>query len=121
MLAQVKLAALIVGLTLLSGCADSQGFIHAAHIWANRKVVWLEVGKSALGFSSGIIFYWIALKYLKEAQIAAPEIQTLIWFGVTIVGVAIASGKFAQWRGAEQLIATGVLLGIGWLITRTGG
>jgi hypothetical protein len=121
MLAQVKMIALIVGLTLLSGFADSQGFLHAAQIWVDRKVIWPEVAKSALGFSSGIILYWIALRYLKDAQVAAPEIQTLIWFGVTIVGVAIASGKFAQWRSVEQLVATGVLLGIGWLLVRTSG
>jgi hypothetical protein len=121
MLALVKLIALIIGLTLLSGFADAQGFLHAAQIWVDRKVIWLEVAKSALGFGSGIILYWIALKYLKEAQIAAPEIQTLIWFGVTIVGVAIASGKFAHWRGTEQLVATGVLLGISWLLVRTSG
>ncbi len=121
MLAQVKLIALIVGLTLLSGFADSQGFLHAALIWAERRVAWLEVAKSAIGFSSGIILYWIALKYLREAQIAAPEIQTLIWFGVTIVGVALASGKFAQWRGIDQAVATGVLLGISWLLVRTSG
>ena len=39
MLALVKMIALIVGLTLLSGFADSQGFLHAAHIWVERKVM----------------------------------------------------------------------------------
>jgi len=118
MFAQLKVVVLIISLTLLSGFADSQGFLHAAHIWEEKKVIWSEVAKSALGFGSGIILYWIVLKYL-AAHVAAPEIQTVIWFGVTIVGVAVISGKYAQWRSTEQLVAVGVLLGIGWLLVRT--
>ncbi len=120
MFAQIKVIVLIVGLTLLSGFADSQGFLHAAHIWEGKKAVWSELAKSALGFGGGIILYWIALKYL-AAHVTAPEMQTIIWFGVTIVGVAVASGKFAYWQRADQLVAVGVVLGISWLLVRTGG
>jgi len=120
MFAQVKLVVLIIGLTLLSGIADSQGFVHAAKIWEGQKVIWSEVTKSTIGFASGILLYWIVLKYLKAAQVAAPEVQTMIWFGVTIVGVAVVSGRIAQWRGTEQLVAGGVILGICWLLMRTG-
>ena len=120
MFAQIKVIILIIGLTLLSGFADSQGFLHAAHIWEDRRVIWPEVAKSAIGFGGGIILYWIVLKYL-AVHVAAPEMQTIIWFGVTIVGVAIASGKFAQWQRMEQLVAVGVVLGISWLLVRTGG
>jgi hypothetical protein len=120
MLAQLKVILLIIGLTLLSGFADSQGFLHAAHIWEGKKVIWSEVAKSAVGFGGGIILYWIVLKYL-AAHVAAPEMQTIIWFGVTIVGVAVASGKFTHWGRMEQLVAVGVVLGISWLLVRTGG
>jgi len=120
MFAQMKVVVLIIGLTLLSGFADAQGFLHAAHIWEEKQVIWSEVAKSALGFASGIILYWIVLKYL-TAHVAAPEVQTIIWFGVTIVGVAVVSGKFAQWRSTEQLVALSVVLGITWLLMRTGG
>ncbi|SRR6266496_5956387 len=119
-LAQTKAIALIIGLTLLSGFADSQGFLHAAYIWQGKHVIWPEVAKSAMGFGGGIILYWIVLKYL-AAHVAAPEMQVIIWFGATIVGVAVASGKFAQWRATEQLVAAGVVLGISWLLVRTGG
>ena len=119
MLASIKLAGLIIGLTLLSGYADAQGFLHASSIWAERRVIWPEVLKSALWFASGIVLYWIALRFLREAQIVAPEIQTAIWFSVTIVGVALVSGQFTQWRGTEQLVAVAVILGIGWLMLRT--
>ena len=108
----------IIGLTVLSGLADAQGFLHAARIWQGNTIVWSELGKSAIGFSSGIVSYWFALRFL-AAQVAAPEMQTMLWFGVTIVGVALASGKFGQWRATEQLVACGVVLGIGWLLMRT--
>ena len=121
MMAHMKLVVLIIGLTLLSGFADSQGFLHAAKIWEGQKVIWLEVAKSTIGFAIGIILYWIALKYLKAAQVAAPEVQTMIWFGVTIVGVAVVSGKFTQWRAIDQMVAAGVILGISWLFVRAGG
>jgi hypothetical protein len=121
MFAQMKMVVLIIGLTLLSGFADTQGFLHAANIWEGKKVIWSEVVKSTIGFATGIIMYWIVLKYLKAMQVTAPEVQTILWFGVTIVGVAIVSGRFAQWRVAEQMVAGGVILGIGWLLIRTGG
>ena len=121
MVAQLKVGLLILGLTLLSGLADSLGFLHAALIWQDRRPIWSELAKSALGFGSGILLYWITLRYLKDVQIVEPEIQTLIWFGVTIVGVALLSGKFAQWRMIDQAAGIVVLAGIGWLLFRTSG
>ena len=119
MIAHLKVLSIIIGLTLLSGFADAQGFLHAAQIWEGKNVSWPELGKSALGFGSGIIVYWCALKYM-AAHVATPEMQTMLWFGITIVGVAVTSGRFAQWRATEQIVAGGVILGIGWLLMRTG-
>ena len=42
---------LIIGLTLLSGLADAQGFIHASTAWVNGKLIWEEGIKSLLGFA----------------------------------------------------------------------
>ncbi len=110
---------LIIGITVLSGLGDSQGFIHAAKMWQGGRLVLSEFGKSALGFGIGIGSYWLAVKYLKELGVLSPEIQTLIWFAITLVGVAFISGKFLRWQIIDQLIAFAVLLGIGWLLFRT--
>jgi hypothetical protein len=64
--------------------------------------------------------YWLAAKYLNEFGVLSPEAQTLIWFGATIVGVAFISRKFLQWQTIDQIIAVVVLLGIVWLLFRTG-
>jgi hypothetical protein len=118
---QVKLLLIIIVISVFSGLADSQGFIHASKVWANNKLVWNEVGKSALGFAVGITLYWIVLKYMNAAGIVAPEIQTLIWFSITILGVAIISRSFFRWQIIDQIVGVAVLAGVAWLMVRTGG
>ena len=118
---QVRLWLIIIVITVLSGIADSQGFVHAAKIWVNDQLVWSELGKSALGFAVGITLYWFVLKYMQAAGIAAPEMQTLIWFSVTILGVAIISKNFFRWQTIDQIVGVVVLAGVAWLMIRTGG
>lgn len=118
---QVRLWLIIMVITVLSGIADSQGFVHAAKVWANDKLIWGEVGKSALGFAIGISLYWIVIKYMNAAGIAAPEIQTLVWFSITILGVAIISRNFFRWQAIDQIVGVAVLAGVAWLMVRTGG
>jgi hypothetical protein len=117
---QLRSLLFIIGITLVSGVGDSQGFIHAARMWRSGDLILSELGKSALGFSVGIGSYWLAAKYLNEFGVLSPEIQTLVWFGATIVGVAVFSGNFFQWRTTDQIIAVLVLLGIAWLMFRAG-
>lgn len=112
---------LVLVLTLLSGIGDAQGFLHAAQVWQEGRPALDHVARSALGFAFGVVTYWGAVRYLTELGVGSPEVQTLLWFAVTIVGVAAFSGRFAQWRLPEQIIALAVLAGIGWLMWRTGG
>lgn len=111
---------LFIGVTLVSGVGDSLGFIHAAKMWRGGDLIISELCKSALGFSIGVSSYWFAAKYLTEFGVLSPEIQTLAWFGVTMVGVAFTSGKFLQWQTIDQIMAGVVLLGIAWLLFRAG-
>jgi len=110
--------ALILVLTIFSGLSDAQGFVHAANVWDGGKIVWTELLKSALGFLGGIFLYWVVIKFLQEVRIASPELQTLGWFSVTIVGVALSSGKFWHWQTIDKLIGLCVLLGVCWLLLR---
>lgn len=117
----IFLALLIIVLTLLSGLADAQGFIHAASAWVNGKIIWQEALKSLLGFGAGALCYILVTNFLKQAGIVSAEIQTLIWFSVAIVGVAVISGKFFHWQLLDQLVGLVVLGGVAWLLFRTGG
>jgi hypothetical protein len=111
---------LLVALTLASGMGDAHGFVHAARMWQDGRVVWRELWHSALGFTVGVGCYWIAVRDLVRAGVLAPEVQTLLWFSVTIVGVAIVSGRFLAWRVGDQALAVAVLAGLGWLLVRNG-
>lgn len=112
---------LIIVITLLSGLGDSQGFFHSSNVWHNGKIVWMEIGRSAMGFGFGIIMFWVVVKFLQEFGIVSPEIQTIGWFAVTIIGVALTSGKFFQWHLVDQTIALALLIGLSVLSFRTGG
>jgi hypothetical protein len=65
--------------------------------------------------------YWVAIRSYQQLGVLFAETQVLFWFAVTIVGVAIFSGKFARWHTIDQIVAVAVLAGIGWLLFRTGG
>lgn len=115
---KILVIAIIISLTIISGFGDAQGFIHAAHIWHGNKIIWPEVAKSALGFTAGTIVQWVSIRFIQDIKIFSPEIQTLLWFSVTMIGIALLSGDFSQWRHTDQVVAIVVLLGIAWLLLR---
>lgn len=105
--------------TVLSGVGDAWGFVHAGKVWNGGEFHWLTALKSAAGFQFGVLMYWFALRHLQASGVVAVEVQTLFWFGATIIGVALLGGQFLRWPLADQLAACAVLLGIGWLMFRT--
>jgi hypothetical protein len=72
---QVGIIVLLIVLTLISGGADAQGFVHAANIWQGGKLIWPEVMKSALGFAVGIVMYWICIRFLQDFRIFHPKFK----------------------------------------------
>lgn len=111
---------LVIALTIASGFGDSRGFLHASLIWQNGHFVPLELLKSAVGFACGISIYWITLRFAQDFGIVSAEIQTLAWFTVTIIGVALANGEFFAWQSIDKVVAVVVFSGIAWLLFRTG-
>ena len=104
--------------TLLSGLGDAEGFIHAGRIWQDGRFVWVEALKCIAGFQFGMVMYWFALWKLGDYGVVAVEVQTLFWFAATIVGVALLSGRLLRWPVVDQVVAGGVLAGVGWLLFR---
>lgn len=113
-------AAIIFALTLISGFCDSQGFVHSALIWQDGKLIWRELGLAALNYSLGIGLFWLSQPSLRALGLSSPELQSILWFSVVIIGVAIASGKFFTWQRLDQVVGVVVLVGIAWLLFRTG-
>lgn len=106
-------------LMVVSGFADSLGFVYAGKVWQKDMVSWPNLGLSALGWATGISFYLISLRYLTRMGVTSAEIQTIVWFAMTIIGVVIFSGKFFTWPRLEQSVAVLVLVGLAWLLART--
>jgi hypothetical protein len=111
---------LTVVLTLISGFADAYGFIHASSMWEDGRLVAGEFARSAAGFAVGISSYWLVVRYLNQLGVTSAAVQTIGWFGTTIVGVAIAEGEFGEWSRTSQAVAVLVVAGIGWLLVNEG-
>ena len=109
---------LVFALWVGSGLADSQGFVHASRMWRQDRVVWQECARSAVGFAAGIVMYWLSLRYASRLGIVSAEAQTIVWFAITVVGVAVVNGKFSEWAMLDRLIALVVASGLGWLMVR---
>lgn len=107
-------------LIVASGFADSLGFVYASKVWQKDAMSWMDLAKSALGWGLGISLYVISLRFMARAGITSAEVQTMVWFAMTIIGVVIFSGRFLSWPRLEQLVAVLVLAGLGWLLARTG-
>jgi hypothetical protein len=112
-------SAAAIALCCASGLADAQGFVHASRVWVADRVVWPEVGRSALGFAVGISFYWLSVRFMQRLGLHAADLQTAAWFVTTVVGVAVATGRFGKWPVSDQVVAAAVIAGLGWLMVRS--
>ena len=115
----LRVSLLTTALMLVAGVLDSLAFTYSASIWREGKLIWPVVGKAGLSFSLGIATYWLAIRYLGQVGVVMPEIQTLIWFAATIIGVMVLGGRFPQWAVIDQAVAVVALASLGWLIVRT--
>lgn len=110
---------LILLLLALSGFADSLGFFYAAKIWQGGLVSWVNLAKSGLGWAVGISLYIVALRPMATVGVTSAEMQTTVWFAMTIIGVVVFSGRFFAWHRLDQAVAVLVVVALGWLLART--
>jgi hypothetical protein len=71
-------------------------------MWRNDSLSWPDVAKGALGWAIGITLYVIALRFMTRTGVTSAEMQTAVWFAMTIIGVVIFSGKFFAGRGSSR-------------------
>jgi hypothetical protein len=116
----VRPIVLAIALSVLSGMGDAYGFVHASRIWRRELVVWGEMGRSALGFSVGTALQWLAIRYLRQVGVTIAEVQTLVLFAATMIGIALLNRSFFAWASADRAVAALVVFGLAWLIVRTG-
>lgn len=111
--------ALIAGLTILTASGDTVGFIFADRAWANGRIDWSCAALALAGYAVGVSSYIAVLGPIKRAIDVPPEIQTLAWFALTSIGVAIASRAALGWSADK--IAAGVIAVscLGYLVARS--
>jgi hypothetical protein len=108
----------VIVLTITSGLFDAQGFLYASRVWENGALNVGALGRSAGGFFVGISLYYVMLRSLDALGVRAAEVQSLLWFGVTLIGVAIFRGSFATWSRVDQLVGVLVLVALAALMVR---
>ncbi len=110
---------LILALLALSGFADSLGFFYGSKIWQSGMLSWPNLARSWAGWIVGISLYVIALRPMTTVGVASAELQTMIWFAITIIGVVVCSGRVFSWHRLDQIVALFLIVALGWLLVRT--
>jgi hypothetical protein len=105
----------VLVLCVLSGLADSQGFVHASEIWRDEGVSWASLGRSSLGFVVGMTAYWISIRFMNRVGLATADLQYVVWFFITLIGVGIATGSLRRWTGIDVAVGVVVVAGLCWL------
>ncbi len=67
----------------------------------------------------GMVLYWLALRYILAAGVMSATVQTLVWFTVTIIGVAVISGAVKQWDATTYLLAFVAVAAVTGLLVKT--
>jgi len=116
---KLAVSVLVLGLLTLSGFADAIGFVYASRIWQQGELSWPQLARSAGSTGIGILLYYVALRPMSSLGVNSAELQTTVWFAMTIIGVVIFSGRFFAWPRLEQSVAVCVLAALGWLLVRT--
>lgn len=111
---------LILLLTLITGLADAQGFVYASRMWTPLGIDRTAALLAVASFGAGIPTYLLAIRYLSASGVQTVEMQTACWFVATMIGVAVAGGNFWGWRLSDQIVAILVVIGLLWLVMRTG-
>jgi len=107
--------------TVITGYADSRGFVHAARVWAGGDLVWREVALSGVAFLIGVVAYWVVVRFAGELGVRSAMVQTMGWFAVTIFAVALTDTGQHTWHLFDAATAAVVVSGLGLLLYRTAG
>lgn len=112
--------AIIVFLTVITGFADARGFMHASAMWDGGTFVPATAVRAIAYFVVGIPAYMATLYFLRRHGLVVAELQVMVWFLITVVGVALMSGRFFTWNMVDRLVAGVVVIGMIWLVARVG-
>ncbi len=113
--------AIVLVLTLLSGIMDARGFVYAARAWPEGRLDSRLALASLAAFFAGLSLYIVAVRFMQSFGLQGVALQAALWFVVTAIGVAAMDGSVFAWTRSQQLVAVGIVAGLGWLIATTSG
>jgi uncharacterized membrane-anchored protein len=113
-------SALLIGalviVTALSAYFDARGFVYAAQTWREGSLVPGVVFLALVNFMGGIALYIGSIGFQQRLGVESATMQTIFWFVMTVVGIAIMDGTIGQWSIAQRAVGVAVTAGIGWLM-----
>ena len=68
----------------------------------------------------GVSVYISTIGLQQRLGVHSAALQTLFWFAMTIIGIALLDGTIAGWSVAQKAVGTAVTIGIGWLLVSAG-
>jgi len=110
------LVAALVVVTALSAFFDAKGFVYAAQAWRSGSLVTSTALLSLINFVGGVTLYIGSIGFQQSLGVQSAAVQSIFWFAMTVLGVAIMDGTIAQWSMAQRVVGVGVTIGIGWLL-----
>jgi hypothetical protein len=113
------LAASIFLLTALSAFFDAKGFVYASQSWKAGSMIPGTALLSLVNFTGGVALYIVSIGFQQRLGVNSAALQSIFWFAMTVVGIALLDGSIAQWSVAERVVGAGVSVGIGWLLIST--
>jgi len=111
--------ALIFLLTALSAYFDAKGFVYAAQSWKAGSIVFSTALLSLVNFIVGVTLYILSIGFQQRAGVQSAALQSIFWFAMTVVGIALLDGTIAEWSVSQRAVAVIVSAGIGWLLVST--
>lgn len=113
------IAALVV-LTALSAFFDAKGFVWAAQSWHEGSLVPSTALRALIYFVGGVSVYIATIGLQQKLGVHSAALQTLFWFAMTIIGIALLDGTISGWSVVQKSVGVAVTLGIGWLLVSAG-
>jgi hypothetical protein len=110
--------AIYLGLTILAGLADAYGFSEASRIWRAESWSAAALARSGIGYAVGIFLYWLSLRFITASGVFSATVQTLTWFVITVIGVAVLSGDFEKWDVGSYVLAVVAVAAVAGLLVK---
>lgn len=109
----------LIALTALSAFFDARGFVLAAQSWRAGALVPSTALLSLANFIGGVTLYVLSIGFSQRLGVQSAAVQSMFWFAMTVIGIALMDGTIAQWSMAQRAVGVVVTLGIGWLLVST--